>query len=248
MISIDGRLVGSDAPCFLIGEAGVNHNGDEALAHRLVDAAADAGADAIKFQTFDVDALVTRDAPQAGYQRASFPAETQADMLRALDLRRDAYPSLLDHARRRNIVFLSTPFDPGSADFLERLGVGAFKISSGDLTNLPMLTHIARKGRPMIVSTGMSHLVEVREACDAIAAAGNTEVVLLHCVSSYPADPGDANLLAIKTIAAATGMPVGFSDHTPGIAVSVAARALGACVLEKHLTLDRTMSGPDHAA
>lgn len=257
MIVIDGRHIGPGARCFLIAEAGVNHNGDPALAHWLIDAAADAGADAVKFQTFDAGSLVTVDAPKAAYQRRTAPTGTQYEMLRALELAHAEYPSLMEHARRRGLVFLSTPFDERSADFLEELGLCAFKISSGDLTNLPMLAHIARKGRPMIVSTGMSDLDEVQEACATIRDAGpaggagpigNARLILLHCVSNYPAVPSDANLAAMRTIANATGAPVGFSDHTLGIEVSLAAVALGACVIEKHLTLDRTMPGPDHAA
>lgn len=248
MMVIDGRTVGPGARCFLIAEAGVNHNGEEAVAHQLIDAAADAGADAVKFQTFDADALATLDAPKAAYQLRTVPTGTQYQMLRALELAHAAYPPLLAHAQRRGLVFLSTPFDERSADFLEALGLSAFKVSSGDLTNLPMLAHIARKRRPMIVSTGMSDMDEVQAACATIREAGNQQLVLLHCVSNYPADPQDANLTAMRTIAAATGVPVGFSDHTPGVDVSVAAAALGACVIEKHLTLDCTMAGPDHAA
>ena len=248
MMVIDKRTVGPGARCFLIAEAGVNHNGDPALARHLIDAAADAGADAVKFQTFDADALATLDAPKAAYQRRTVPGGTQHEMLRSLELARDAYPSLKEHALRRGLVFLSTPFDERSADFLEGLGLSAFKISSGDLTNLPMLDHIARKRRPMIVSTGMSDMGEVQAACRTIRAAGNGQIVLLHCVSNYPADPHDANLAAMRTMAAATGAPVGFSDHTLGVEVALAAVTLGACVIEKHLTLDCTMAGPDHAA
>lgn len=232
---------------FLIAEAGVNHNGDPRLALRLVDAAADAGADAVKFQTFKAENLAIESAPKAKYQLSGAPKGSQLDMLRALELSEAGHRRALARARRRGIEFLSTPFDEASADFLHRLGVGRFKLGSGELTNLPLLRHVARKKRPMILSTGMSTLAEVRAAVQAVRRSGNPRLSLLHCVSCYPADPADANLRAMKTLADAFGVPVGFSDHTPGIAVSVAAAALGATIVEKHFTLDKELPGPDHA-
>ena len=232
---------------FLIAEAGVNHNGDARLAVKLVDAAADAGADAVKFQTFKAEDLAIEAAPKAKYQLSGAPRGSQLEMLRALELSEEGHRLALGRARRRGIEFLSTPFDEPSADFLHRLGVRRFKLGSGELTNLPLLRHVARKGRPMLLSTGMSTLTEVREAVRAIRRAGRVELSLLHCVSCYPADPKDANLRAMKTLETAFRVPVGFSDHTPGIEVSVAASALGAAILEKHFTLNKKLPGPDHA-
>lgn len=227
----------------------MNHNGDVGLAHRLVDAAAEAGADAVKFQTFDPERLAAPDAPRAEYQRASGgPGAGQREMLARLVLSRSAHRELKAHAESRGCVFLSSPFDEGSADFLEELGVAAFKIPSGEVTNHPLLSHIARKGRPMLVSTGMCDMAEVAAAVGVVQAAGDPPLALLHCVSSYPAEPSEANLKAMGTMSGAFGVPVGWSDHTPGIEIALAAVALGARLVEKHLTLDRGLPGPDHRA
>jgi N,N'-diacetyllegionaminate synthase len=248
-IDIAGRRVGPGEPCFIIAEAGVNHDGSLETARRLVDAAAAAGADAVKFQTFKADRLVTASAPKAAYQTASTPAgEGQHAMLRRLELSADAHRALAAACRERRIAFLSTPFDEDSADLLAELGVPAFKIGSGELTNLPFLVHVAKKGRPLIVSTGMATLSEVEAALHAVAEARNRQVVLLHCVSNYPADPADVNLRAMATMTRAFGVPVGYSDHTTGLEIAIAAVALGACVIEKHFTHDRTAPGPDHRA
>ena len=248
-IGIGGRDLAADGPCFVIGEAGVNHNGDLALAHRLVDAASAAGADAVKFQTFSAAALVTTSSPKAGYQlQTTDRAESQFAMLSRLELGREAFAELKRHAERKGIVFLSTPFDEGSADLLGDLGVEAFKIASSEITNVALLAHVARLGKPMLISTGMATMGEIEEALGVVTAAGDPPVVLLHCVSDYPADPAEANLRAIATLRGAFGLPVGYSDHTPGIEVSLAAVALGARVIEKHVTLDRSLPGPDQAA
>jgi N-acetylneuraminate synthase len=250
-VRVGDRLIGPGHPAFLIAEAGVNHNGDVDLARRLVDAAARAGADAVKFQTFKAERLVTRDAPKAAYQRRGTDAsETQLEMLRRLELTEAHHAAIQAHCVDRGILFLSTPFDEPCADQLRGLGVPAFKVSSGDVTNLPFLQTLARKGLPLILSTGMSTLPEVNQAVAAIdgATAGRCPLVLLHCVSSYPADPATANLRAMETMRQAFGVPVGYSDHTPGLEVPLAAAALGACVVEKHFTLDRALPGPDHAA
>lgn len=248
-LDVGGRMVGPGHPCLLIAEAGVNHNGDLDLARRLVDAAARAGADAVKFQTFSAERLAVPGARKAAYQlRGSPEREGQLEMLRRLELDERAHRDLLERCRRRGILFLSAPFDEGSADMLERLGVPAYKIPSGELTNLPFLAYVASKGKPMIVSTGMSSLREVRDAARALRGAGCREWALLHCVSKYPAKPGEANLRAMGALSGTFRVPVGYSDHTPGIEVALAAAALGACVIEKHLTLDRASPGPDHAA
>jgi N,N'-diacetyllegionaminate synthase len=246
-ITINGRPVGAGAPVFFIAEAGVNHNGDPALAHRLIEVAAAAGADAVKFQTFRTEALVSRHAPKAAYQvETTGAAESQLEMLRKLELSRETFASLAEACRTRGILFLSSPFDEASADDLERLGVAAFKTGSGELTNLPFLDHLAAKRKPIIVSTGMATLEEVATAVDTVG--GRAPLALLHCVSAYPAPPQETNLRAMATLRERFRCPVGFSDHTPGLTVSVAAVALGASVIEKHFTVDRSLPGPDHRA
>ncbi|MHA1597314.1 MAG: N-acetylneuraminate synthase [Alphaproteobacteria bacterium] len=244
---------GPGEACFVIAEAGVNHNGDLDTALALVDAAADAGADAVKFQTFSATRLVTADAPMADYQKAAYQktggdVETQADMLARLELDSDAHRALMAHAAKKDILFLSSPFDEESADFLDGLDICAFKIPSGELTNHAFLAHVAAFGRTMIVSTGMANMDEVIDAVDVIGRAGNPELALLHCVSAYPAEPDDCNLLAMMAMMEAFPVAVGWSDHTRGADVCLAAVALGADIIEKHLTLDRSMVGPDHAA
>lgn len=249
ILSLDGRQFGVGYPCFVIAEAGVNHNGDVSLAHELIDAAADAGVDAVKFQTFDPEQVAAPSASKADYQVETTGEDgSQLDMLRQLVLPREAYAQLIRHADDRALIFLSTPFDRGSADFLLRLGVPAFKVSSGDVTNHPFLEHLAHSGLPILLSTGMSTLEEVISAVDAIRAAGGSSLALFHCVSNYPTQPADCNLRAMDTMRAAFGVPTGWSDHTDGIDISLAAVALGANLLEKHFTLDRTLPGPDHQA
>jgi N-acetylneuraminate synthase len=248
-VLIQDRPVGPGQPCFVVAEAGVNHDGDLDLALRLVDAAAEAGADAVKFQTFAADRLMTATAPKAPYQERApgVPPDAFA-MIRRLELDEPAHRTLMAHCRDRGILFLSTPFEEASADLLERLGLPAFKLPSGEITNLPFLAHVARKGRPVILSTGMATLEEVEQAMGALEPLGRDRVILLHCVSCYPAQPADANLRAMATLAETFQVPVGFSDHTPGLEVALAAVALGAAVLEKHLTLDRGLPGPDQQA
>jgi N-acetylneuraminate synthase len=233
----------------VIAEAGVNHNGDPEIARQLIDAAVEAGADAVKFQTFKAEQVVSAQAPKADYQlQTTDESESQFDMLRKLELSQEAHRKLQAYCQSKGILFISTPFDATSVDFLDALGVPAFKVSSGEVTNLPLLRHIALKGKPVILSTGMSTLVDVGQAVQEIRVAGNDQLVLLHCVSNYPADPQDVNLRAMRTMAAAFQVPAGYSDHTPGLEVPLAAVALGACVVEKHFTLDRDMPGPDHKA
>jgi N-acetylneuraminate synthase len=247
-MQIGDRAIGGGARCFVIAEAGVNHNGSLDLAMRLVDAAADAGCDAVKFQTFDPAQLAAPSAAKAAYQEETTGGGSQLDMLRALALPAEAHVALQRRAAARGLVFLSTPFDRGSADLLDSLGVPAFKISSGDLTNELLLAHVARKGRPMLLSTGMATVGEVAAALDAVAAAGDPPIALFHCVSNYPTAPEDVNLRAMATLRTAFARPTGWSDHTDGIDISVAAVALGAELLEKHFTIDRNLPGPDHRA
>ncbi len=248
-IEIAGRRVGEGHPCFIIAEAGVNHNGDLQLAKKLVDTAVSAGADAVKFQTFEAEKIASATAPKAAYQKVTTgKSESQLDMLRQLELSAPMHHELQAYCQEQGILFLSTPFDEDSADFLEMMKLPVFKIPSGEITNEPFLVHIARKGSPMILSTGMANLGEVDQAVRVIRAAGNEQLILLHCVSSYPAQPQDVNLRAMQTLAAAFHTPVGFSDHTTGIEIALAAIALEASVVEKHFTLDRNLPGPDHRA
>ena len=241
---------------YVIAEAGVNHNGSLELAQRLVDIAADAGADAVKFQTFRAEELAGADAPKAEYQkRTSGAAQSQLEMLRALELGREAYEELRERCTARGLAFLSTAFDAASLDMLLDMGMQAIKVPSGEITNLPLLRHIgARAGDadlPVILSTGMCTLDEVGDAVGALTRAGTPRgaLTLLHCNTQYPTPFEDANLLAMRTLAEAfPGCAVGYSDHTPGIPCAIAAAALGAAVVEKHCTLDRSMPGPDHAA
>ncbi len=248
-IRIENRKIGPGRPVFIIAEAGVNHDGDPAKARQLVAAAAAAGADAVKFQTFTAEGLVTRTAPKARYQRlATDPGESQYEMLRRLELSAEAHAALFQCCGEEGIIFLSSPFDRESCDLLETLGAAAYKIGSGELTNHPLLAHAAAKGRPLIISTGMATLNEVEAAVTAVETRSASRPALLHCVSEYPAPPSHVNLRAMRTLADRFNVPTGYSDHTTGIEVALAAAALGACIIEKHITLDRSAPGPDHAA
>ena len=239
---------------FIIAEAGVNHNGDVNIAKKLIDVAVDARADAIKFQTFKTENVVTSSTPKAKYQiKNTGTNESQFEMLKKLELPASAYKELFAYCKGKNIIFMSTPFDAESADMLDMLGMKIFKIPSGEITNKPLIEHIALKRKPLILSTGMSYIGEVEKAIGWINERWKTlnerpQLTLLHCVSNYPAQPEDSNLLAIKTMEKVFRLPVGYSDHTPGIEVAIAAVALGAKVIEKHFTLDRNMEGPDHKA
>ncbi len=234
---------------FIIAEAGVNHNGKISLAKRLIEAAKKAGADAVKFQTFTAERLVTASAAKADYQkRLTSKHESQLGMLKKLELSLADHQELIKHCRKNKIVFLSTPFDEENSDLLDGLGMKIFKIPSGEITNIAFLKHIAQKGKPMILSTGMSTLLEVRQAVKSIFSTGNKQLTLLHCVTDYPAPFAQLNLQAIVTLQKTFRLPVGFSDHSQGILIAPVAVALGATVIEKHLTLDRTLPGPDQQA
>lgn len=242
--------------CLIIAEAGVNHNASVDLALEMIDTAARAGADAVKFQTFKAEKLVRPGAEKAAYQRRETGSgEDQLMMLGRLELPDSAYPALVARCREQGIKFLSTPFDEASASMLVSLGMEKIKVPSGEVTNLPFLRFLAGFGLPMILSTGMATLDEVAEAIESLqgvwSASGRpveAMVTLLQCTSNYPALPEDVNLRAMETMRDAFGLPVGYSDHTLGTAVAVAAVALGATVLEKHFTLDRNLPGPDHSA
>jgi N-acetylneuraminate synthase/N,N'-diacetyllegionaminate synthase len=233
--------------CFVIAEAGVNHNGDAKKAHQMIDVAAQARVDAIKFQTFIPEKLAAPSAKKAAYQlKSTGKSGSQLEMLADLVLPKNAYQELFDHATEHSLIFLSTPFDEQSAEFLAHLGMEAFKISSGDLTNLPLLAFITQWNRPVLLSTGMANIDEVQLAVQTIRNNTKAELALFHCVSNYPARPQDCNLRAMMTMQQAFQVPVGWSDHTLGSHVALAAVALGASFLEKHFTLDRTLLGPDH--
>jgi len=238
--------------CMIIAEAGVNHNGDIRIALELVRAASEAGADAVKFQTFRADDLVTPDTAKADYQKQHTDAgESQHTMLRKLELSHDDHHSLIEACREQGITFLSTGFDTHSLTFLKSLEMPVYKIPSGELTNLPLLRQVAGFGKPVIMSTGMASLEEIGASLEALEQAGVTrpEVTLLHCTTQYPTPMQNVNLRAMLTLGEAfSGVRIGYSDHTLGIEVPIAAAALGARVLEKHFTLDRSMDGPDHAA
>ncbi len=234
---------------YIIAEAGVNHNGDLDLAFQLADVAKASGADAVKFQTFQALLLATPSAGKAAYQERTVSGdESQLAMLSRLELNANAHRLLIEHCRRIGIQFLSSPFDTASVDLLDSLGVPLYKIPSGEITNFPYLRHVGRKKRPVILSTGMSTLGDVEEAIETLREAGAGDLTLLHCVTEYPAPYSEINLRAMLTLKASFGFPVGYSDHTPGIDIAIAAAALGAEVIEKHFTLNRALPGPDHAA
>jgi N,N'-diacetyllegionaminate synthase len=238
-------------PTLVIAEAGVNHDGDLAKALALVDAAAATGADVVKFQTFKASALATAAAPRAEYQvRQTGTTDSQQEMLRRLELDASAHEALVAHCSTRGIAFLSTAFDDESLGLLLSLGMPYHKVPSGEITNLPMLRRIGAVGRRVLLSTGMATLGEIEAAVDALEQAGTSRelITILHCTTDYPASIDDVNLRALPALAAAFGTAVGYSDHTAGINVATAAVALGASVIEKHLTLDCTAPGPDHAA
>jgi N,N'-diacetyllegionaminate synthase len=234
---------------FIIAEIGCNHNGDPAIAKKLINIAAEAGADAAKFQSFVPREMATQNTPKATYQqRATGTKESQYERLERLKLSREDHEKLIAHCDTKNILFCSSAFDSTSAVLLNELKVELYKIPSGEITNLPLLRQIADFGKPVILSTGMSDLAEIREALDAIGDENLDRVILMHCLSNYPASWQDANLRAIHTLKKAFGVPVGFSDHTLGIELSLAAVAMEAAVIEKHITLDKSMDGGDHRA
>ncbi|MBQ2510020.1 MAG: N-acetylneuraminate synthase [Erysipelotrichaceae bacterium] len=233
----------------IIAEAGVNHNGNFELAKKLVDKAVEAGADIVKFQTCKAENVISRYADKAEYQKVTTgEADTQLDMVRKLMLTYEEYGKLKEYCDEKGIGFLSTAFDLPSVDYLHSIGMKLWKIPSGEITNLPLLIKIAELHEPIIMSTGMSELKEVGEAVKVLKEHGAGEITLLHCTTEYPAPYADVNLKAMETMKEAFDLPVGYSDHTKGIEIPTAAVALGACVIEKHFTLDRNMEGPDHKA
>lgn len=232
--------------CLIIAEAGVNHNGSVHLAKKLIDAAKEAGADIVKFQTWITDLIVTEESSSAAYQEENTGTESQYELLKSLELAHDDFVELKKYAEAEGIAFLSTPDEEVSARFLIDNGMEMIKVGSGELTNLPFLDFLAKERLPMIISTGMSDMKEVSRAVATIRATGLEDLSILHCVSNYPADPAECNLQAMLTMQREFQCPVGYSDHTMGNEICFAAVAMGARVIEKHLTLDRSMDGPDH--
>ncbi len=236
---------------FIIAEAGVNHNGSSELAKKLIDVASESGADAVKFQTFKAENLVSKNAQKAEYQKQTTDKnESQFDMIKKLELDVDTHKELMLYCKTKNIIFLSTPFDHDSIDLLSDLGLEIFKIPSGEITNLPYLRHIGRLNKKVILSTGMADIGEIEDALDVLIAAGTKKenITVLHANTMYPTPMEDVNLKAMVTIGNTFDVAFGYSDHTLGIEVDIAAVAMGACCIEKHFTLDKTMEGPDHKA
>lgn len=236
---------------FIIAEAGVNHNGSMEIAKKLIDVAHEAGADAVKFQTFKADKLVSKSAQKAAYQKESTDAsESQYEMLKRLELSAEAHKELMAYCAQKPIEFLSTPFDIESIDMLNELGMKKYKIPSGEITNLPYLRHIGKLKKKVILSTGMSTLAEVKAALGVLTKAGTPKenITILHATTEYPCPIDEVNLGAMQSISCSLGTKIGYSDHTKGIEVPIAAVALRASVIEKHFTLDRNMQGPDHKA
>jgi sialic acid synthase SpsE len=247
VVRIGDRPVGAGEPVYIIAEAGSNHDRDIDQARRLIDVAAEAGADAVKFQTFRSDAIVAETSTRAMYLDGILPpGQTMTDLFRQLELPREWHATLAKHAADRDIDFLSTPFDHEAVDLLDELGVKAFKVATYELWHLPLIRDIASRGKPVICSTGMADLADVEAAVDVVREAGNQQLILLHCVVNYPPPFADLNLRAIETMRRAFDVPVGWSDHTPGWLAPVIATSLGAAVIEKHVTTDRGRPGPDH--
>lgn len=248
-IKIGTHQIGEGFPCFIIAEAGVNHNGDLKTAKRLIEAAAQSGADAVKFQTFKVDKLILEDVGKAPYQtRTTDKKVSQADMLRRLQIDENFHSELQRHCKKNDILFLSTPYDDDSLNLLISLDVAAIKVASTDATNLLFLEKIAASGKPVILSTGMCTLFEIEMAYRCLRENGCEQLIILKCTSDYPTSFEEVNLRSMATLSTIFDTPIGFSDHTEGIGASPYAVALGAKVIEKHFTLDKNMTGPDHKA
>jgi N-acetylneuraminate synthase/N,N'-diacetyllegionaminate synthase len=245
-ILIGQKVIGSASQVFVIAEIGINHDGSISQAGRLIDAAAESGADAVKFQSYRVDRLLIPSRER--YAQQTDGTESAYQMLRRCELSWEDQEKLKKHADKRGILFLSTPFDEESTDFLDSLGVPVFKVASADITHVPLIRHIASKGKPVLLSTGMSFLSEVADAVYNLRSAGAQEILLMHCVSAYPTAPQQMNLRALQTLESYFELPVGLSDHSEGILLPLVAVAMGAVLIEKHFTLDKNAPGPDHKA
>ncbi|HII29722.1 TPA: N-acetylneuraminate synthase, partial [Candidatus Woesearchaeota archaeon] len=248
-IRIGNRLIGHNQPCFIVAEAGVNHNGSIELAKRLIDGAKEAGADAVKFQTWVTGEIVTRYSKKAAYQEENWDeSDSFFESIKKIELPHKAFGELSEYAKKAGIIFLSTPDDIISLDYLVGIGMPAIKIGSGGITDIRLLKRISEKNLPMILSTGMSTMEEVKDAVNILKSKGNDKLIILHCTSNYPARTEDVNLRAMKTLQESFNTLVGYSDHTQDIATPIAAVAMGACLVEKHFTLDKNLPGPDHKA
>lgn len=249
VVEIAGRKIGGGAPAYVVAEAGCNHNGELGLAHRLIDMAIAARADAIKFQTYHAEQLYSRQTPMMAHFRdrlGASPDATMFDLIRMTELPWELHAPICDYCRGRAIPFFSAAFEEEAVDLLETFDVPAYKIAAFEMTHFPLLRKVARTGKPVILSTGMSTLGDIEKALAAVHGEGNEQVILLHCVSNYPARPEDYNLRVIETLKAAFGCPVGLSDHTPGTRTAEIAMARGADLVEKHITIDQSLPGPDH--
>lgn len=246
-LQIGNRTIGKDKPVFIIAEIGINHNGDSRIAMEMIDAIADAGADCVKFQTFSAEEFVNDKDEMFEYiSQGKKVQESMLDMFKRNELDRSEFEELFLHAHKRGLIPLSTPTDFHAVELLEQLGAGAFKVGSDDLVYTPFLQYVARKNKPIILSTGMANEEDVRRAVETIRREGNNQIALLHCVSEYPTPPENVNLRKIDTIRSLFKLPVGYSDHSWGYTSALGAVAMGACIIEKHFTLDRNMPGPDH--
>lgn len=248
-IKLGGRCIGEGEPCFIIAEAGSNHDGELEQAKQLIDIAMEAGADAVKFQTYSAEKLYSRKTPTMKYLKKDKlikKDESVWDLIKKIEMPREWHKPLADYCKEKGIIFLSTPFDLQAVDELEEVGMAAYKIASFEIVHLPLLEYAAKKGKPMIISTGMANLSDIQDALDTIYAAENHQVIVLHCGINYPLAFKDVNLRAMITIREAFQVPVGYSDHTLGITVPIAAVTLGASVVEKHFTISRKLKGPDH--
>lgn len=247
-VRIGNKIIGEEEPCFIIAEAGVNHNGDIKLAKKLIDVAKEAGADAVKFQTFHAEEIVTLQGRKADYQRRA-KEKKQYEMLKNLELSFDEFRELKKYCDKKEIEFISTPYDIKSVEFLnEEIGVSRFKVASADIINKPLIEAIAKTKKQITLSTGMATLGEIERTISFIRSFGNEDIVILHCTTSYPTPYNQVNMNVLDTLKKAFGLPVGYSDHTLGIEIPVIAVSMGAKVIEKHFTLDRTIEGPDHFA
>jgi len=245
-VKFGNTYIGEREKIFIIAEIGVNHNGDINLAKKMIEEAAKSGADAVKFQTFIAEDMVTKNTKKAKYQEKNSKESSQIEMIKKLELSEDDFFELSNYADSNNILFLSSPFDIKSVDLLDRLNVPGFKIGSGELNNFELIEHIENKGKAIIISTGMSTLEEIQETFDFID--NKDKLIILHCITAYPSNYEDANLKFINTLKEKFKVPIGFSDHSLGIELVIASVGLGVCIIEKHFTLDKTLDGPDHQA
>lgn len=245
-VKVGDRWVGEGEPCFIVAEAGANHDRKLSQARELIDVAVDAGADAVKFQVYSAESLYSRKTPQFSYLKELDAGKSTYEVIRENELPREWLAELATYCQNKGIIFIATPFDEEAIDQLYEIGAFAYKWASFEIVDLPLLRYAASKGKPMLLSTGMCNLADIQEAVDTVYSTGNEDIILLHCTSLYPTQPNQVNLRIMDTMKNVFHLPVGFSDHTLGITVPIAAVARGSCVIEKHFTLSRKLKGPDH--